>query len=663
MKTLRIHSIIIGILLAVASLAYGQVYMDLDSLLLLEKSTPDDTLKVQLYISIGQQYESNLPDTALRYYERALLLSKNLGYTRGEISYYTNATYVYNIKGRPDTSVILNQRAVEISQEFGDKERLASCLANVGTAYQYLEKYDSAMKYFLLSATLLEQLGLKSKFSLLYANLVAMSNEVEDYQKALEYFNKAMIHAREKGNEMALLTALNNGSNVLVNLERYDEAIGYFMEGISLTRKVDNRYALNSLLNSLGDVYLKLLRFDDALPLFKEGLKLAESIGEHIGTITSLRGMAYCALDRRDYDVAKEYVEKSLLLARQMDSQQEMQKNFLLMADISLANGDMDSYYKYNYKNDSIIKIIDRERIQKNIDVLEQQYKAVEREQQIEALEKEKAVQKLNYRTTLFILASGIGIIFTGLVVTYLLLRTSRQKRFILEKDRELKESRINELETEKQLLASEAILKGQEDERHRLAKDLHDGLGGMLSGIKYSFSTMKDNLIMTPENQRAFERSMDMLDSSIREMRRVAHNLMPESLIKFGLAASLNDICKDITSSGALRVTFQSFDLDKLQTDQTVLITIYRIIQELLNNILKHAGASAALVQLIYQDHKLMITVEDDGRGFDTSTVDLSTGIGLSNIKSRVNYLGGILDIQSTPGKGSTFNIELKLL
>jgi signal transduction histidine kinase/TPR repeat protein len=647
----------------VASLAYGQVYMDLDSLLLLEKSTPDDTLKVQLYISIGQQYESNLPDTALRYYERALLLSKNLGYTRGEISYYTNATYVYNIKGRPDTSVILNQRAVEISQEFGDKERLASCLANVGTAYQYLEKYDSAMKYFLLSATLLEELGMKSKLSMLYANLTAMSNDVDDYKKALEYFNKAMIHAREKGNEMALLTALNNGSNVLVNLERYDEAIGYFMEGISLTRKVDNRYALNSLLNSLGDVYLKLLRFDDALPLFKEGLKLAESIGEHIGTITSLRGMAYCALDRRDYDVAKEYVEKSLLLARQMDSQQEMQKNFLLMADISLANGDMDSYYKYNYKNDSIIKIIDRERIQKNIDVLEQQYKAVEREQQIEALEKEKAVQKLNYRTTLFILASGIGIIFTGLVVTYLLLRTSRQKRFILEKDRELKESRINELETEKQLLASEAILKGQEDERHRLAKDLHDGLGGMLSGIKYSFSTMKDNLIMTPENQRAFERSMDMLDSSIREMRRVAHNLMPESLIKFGLAASLNDICKDITSSGALRVTFQSFDLDKLQTDQTVLITIYRIIQELLNNILKHAGASAALVQLIYQDHKLMITVEDDGRGFDTSMVDLSTGIGLSNIKSRVNYLGGILDIQSTPGKGSTFNIELKLL
>ena len=166
----------------------------------------------------------------------------------------------------------------------------------------------------------------------------------------------------------------------------------------------------------------------------------------------------------------------------------------------------------------------------------------------------------------------------------------------------------------------------------------------------------------MTPENQRAFERSMDMLDSSIKEMRRVAHNLMPESLIKFGLAASLKDICKDITASGALRVTFQSFDLEKLQVDQTVLITIYRIIQELLNNILKHAGATAALVRLIYQDHKLMITLEDDGMGFDTSVIDLSSVKGLGNIKSWINYLDGTLEVQSTPGKGSTFNIELKL-
>jgi signal transduction histidine kinase len=367
-------------------------------------------------------------------------------------------------------------------------------------------------------------------------------------------------------------------------------------------------------------------------------------------------------LRQKQFEKAMEYVNRSNEVAIANNLLRQIQNNYLLISDIALASGDFNTHHSYRYKSDSVINILNKERFQKNIESLEQQYKAKERQQQIDELEKDKAVQKLKYRTNVFILATVAGIIFTVLIVSFLLLRTSRQKQFILKKEKEIQEAKIKELETEKQLLASEAILKGQEDERHRLAKDLHDGLGGMLSGIKYSFSTMKDNLIMTPENQRAFERSMDMLDSSIREMRRVAHNLMPESLIKFGLAASLNDICKDITSSGALRVTFQSFDLDKLQADQTVLITIYRIIQELLNNIMKHAGANAALVQLIYQDHKLMITVEDDGKGFDTSMLDLSTGIGLSNIRSRVNYLDGTLEIQSTPGKGSTFNIELKL-
>ena len=125
-----------------------------------------------------------------------------------------------------------------------------------------------------------------------------------------------------------------------------------------------------------------------------------------------------------------------------------------------------------------------------------------------------------------------------------------------------LQQQRITELETEKQLTATEAVLKGEEQERTRLAKDLHDGLGGMMSGIKYSLQTMKGNLIMTPENQQAFERSMDMLDSSINEMRRVAHNMMPEALVKFGLDTALKDLCNDINQSGALQVNYQSIGI-----------------------------------------------------------------------------------------------------
>src|SRR5690606_19790125 len=122
---------------------------------------------------------------------------------------------------------------------------------------------------------------------------------------------------------------------------------------------------------------------------------------------------------------------------------------------------------------------------------------------------------------------------------------------------------------------------------------------GGMLSGIKYSMNTMKGNLIMTPENAQAFERSMDMLDSSIKEMRRVAHNMMPEALVKFGLDTALQDFCNEINQSGALKVNYQSIGLKDAVIDQTIAITIYRIVQELINNTMKHAAATHAIVQV----------------------------------------------------------------
>jgi signal transduction histidine kinase len=183
-----------------------------------------------------------------------------------------------------------------------------------------------------------------------------------------------------------------------------------------------------------------------------------------------------------------------------------------------------------------------------------------------------------------------------------------------------------------------------------------------MLSGIKFSFNTMKGNLIMTPENQQAFERSMDMLDSSIKEMRRVAHNMMPEALVKFGLDTALKDFCNDINQSGALNVTYQSLGMEGKEITQTTSITIYRIVQELINNTMKHAAAGRAIVQVAKSGNQLTVTVEDDGKGFNTAIIKGTGGIGWTNIQNRVDFLKGRLDVNSEPGKGTSVLIELNV-
>ena len=168
----------------------------------------------------------------------------------------------------------------------------------------------------------------------------------------------------------------------------------------------------------------------------------------------------------------------------------------------------------------------------------------------------------------------------------------------------------------------------------------------------------MKQNLIVTPDNMVVFERSLDMIDTSIQELRRVAHNMMPEILLKYGLDEAVKEYCNKINATGLIKINYQSHGLEN-RVEKTEEIIVYRIIQELLNNILKHSGATEGFVQLVRQENRLNIVVEDNGRGFEVEHAANKKGAGLSNIRSRVDYLKGQLEIHSEPGKGTLVNIE----
>jgi signal transduction histidine kinase len=155
----------------------------------------------------------------------------------------------------------------------------------------------------------------------------------------------------------------------------------------------------------------------------------------------------------------------------------------------------------------------------------------------------------------------------------------------------------------------------------------------------------------------------MGMLDRSISELRRIAHNMMPEALVKFGLDSALRDFCSSVDQSCALHLTYQSFDIEESSISALTAGAVYRIIQELVNNILRHANATTALVQLVRKDGTLSITVEDNGKGFNTSILQTSDGTGYQNLRNRVEYLNGTIDIQTAPDKGTSINIEISNL
>jgi signal transduction histidine kinase len=210
-------------------------------------------------------------------------------------------------------------------------------------------------------------------------------------------------------------------------------------------------------------------------------------------------------------------------------------------------------------------------------------------------------------------------------------------------------------LEQEKQLVATQAVLDGETIERMRLARDLHDGLGGLLSATQLSLADLKKNVNPTGDNTARFNKTFGMLDQSMREMRRVAHHLMPDSLSRYGLKTALSDFCNTIPS-----VAFSYYGADNHRFDRNLEVVVYRIAHELINNSLKHADATHILVQIVQEAHRIALTVQDNGTGFDPETV--TSGMGLHNIRTRVALLGGTINMRSSTEEGTEIDVEFKI-
>ena len=241
------------------------------------------------------------------------------------------------------------------------------------------------------------------------------------------------------------------------------------------------------------------------------------------------------------------------------------------------------------------------------------------------------------------LLAAGLGIVYRN------------RRRISLQKEKLMRQE-LEQLQHEKQLAVYNATLEGQEVERKRLAQDLHDGLGGMLAGVKTSLSSIAENKPQKSSDMDLYK-VINQLDSSVDELRRIARNLMPETLVKYGLEPSLRDLC-DTMQTDRLRIIFQPYNISRaiIQQEQ---IMIYRIVQELVTNSAKYAQAQQILVQCIQEGGQMQITVEDNGLGFDVKERK-GKGMGLVNVENRVNFLNGKMEIQSTAGVGTTINIEV---
>ena len=636
----------IFLVLSLNVLAQPPLQQKRDSLNSLIMQAKEDTGKVNLLLVVADTYENSNQDSCIHYLEQARKLSTELNFTRGLYKYHEGSLIVLFTKGEYQNAISHAQQALTIAREIGNKDFEIKIAGNLGIIYQYTGEFDKQLKYSLETMDLMEKRGDKINLAKMYHNVGNAYFNLKQYRKGVEYCIGSLDLYKEIGaGENINRVQASLGQNY-VGLNRKDSALYYFRMAVQASQKSGDLYAEGSIYGYMSEVYASESDFQSMRDVSYASLKLSHDLQSIQMLASSLYNVAYAEYFNNNNQEARKYIQEALQLALKDSLKDELRNIYIIQSYITAKDGDFKASLLARGKADSIQEIFINESILKNSIEVERKYESEKKDDQIK-LQKAEIDRKTIMNWLL------VGSAVTILIISLLGYRNYQQKQ-------KLQQQRIYELETEKQLSATEAVLKGEERERTRLAKDLHDGLGGMLSGIKYSLHSMKGNLIMTQENAQAFERSIDLLDSSIKEMRRVAHNMMPEALVKFGLDTALSDFCNDISNSGAIQVTYQSIDIKDKNIDQTTAVTIYRIVQELLNNTIKHASAKNAIVQLSGSNLALSLTVEDDGKGFDTAILKQSRGIGWDNIQNRVEFLRGKLDVNSSPGKGTSVHIEL---
>ncbi|MBB5441007.1 signal transduction histidine kinase [Pedobacter sp. AK017] len=627
----------------------AQTVINKDSLLRLLPKAKEDSAKVLLYLEVGNVYELNNPQMAAKYYRLAGQLSKKLNYKRGIVKYISNYTALLDQKAQFDSSLLLNKQAIELAKSLNDKLALAKCYANTGNVYQYLNDGENALQYYETAKKCFEEIGNKQLVARICDVMQNCYRKLNQIEKALQLGREAVSILRKEDDAIALGMALTNLGNNYETVQS-DSAFACYNEALTIFKKQNHSRGVESNLLNIGNIYLHRYNADGMKPYYEKGLALAQQLEDPEGETIANRGMAHYFLYKKNFGEAIKSINKALFISDSLDLKYEHQKNLKSLSAILYATNDIIGAEKALDSAGFIEDQLNGDEVTLKTLAISKKFETEKKEAQIK-LQAAEIRQKsiLNY----FLIAGAVAF----LAISLLTYRNYKHRQ-------KLQQAKIDELETEKQLTATEAVLKGEEQERTRLAKDLHDGLGGMLSGIKFSLGSIKENLIMTPDNAHAFERSIDMLDSSIKEMRRVAHNMMPEILVNYGLDTALKELCTEMDKSGVLHVSYQSVGMHQTEIPQTTSVTIYRIIQELLNNIVKHANAKNVLVQLHQsaQEKLLAVTVEDDGNGFDTEQLKQPAGMGWHNIKNRVEFLKGKIDLQSAPGKGTSIMIEINI-
>jgi two-component system NarL family sensor kinase len=622
-----------------------QYYQQLNENLQQEK---ENSKRLQTYLLLSEYW---LQKDTLKS-KNALTAARSIGgnspATSGTILYY-EALY-WNKLLEKSKAEKLFERAVFLLEKASDsitKRTLAQTWYNLAYLRFQSKGYDYMVDLLtnkcIPLASEINDLPLQAYYytqlGLIFMSVGQLSKADEQHQKSL-----SILQGIPEEENVHLITYLNMVSNYCYMPDSKTAKI-YLDKAAAILKKYPSSFHYVNYYYQEGMYYTTISNSTKALESLQKGVELAKEY-QQIQSLQLLEFRIY-----NNYLVQKKYSEAKAVLEnilREGILTAEVNNRKIVLTQLSIvdeAMGNFKEAYYWLKKSFALSDSIQAARLLEKMNELEIVHETAEKQKTINKLEQEKMQAELmdqNKNLRILILIVALGLVISISILIYFNYRNQRQLNEQIHINHQQK---LNQISNDRKFEAAQAILQGEEQERQRVAQDLHDSMGGMLASIRMNLST----------DSNSDKEILKKLDQAILEMRRISRNLMPETLKNLGLETALKELC-DSMNHNHLAIQFEAYNLCRHVPFKTEL-ALYRIVQECISNVLKHAQASTVIVQVSQNENSLQLTIEDDGIGYDQDSIVY--GSGIKNIENRVQLINGLLEINSSKGEGTTINVE----
>lgn len=569
-----------------------------------ELGSREDSVRMKANYQLAKNYLRVSLDSSEMFSKTAIELAKKLKRPKTESECLALLGAVQKYRGEYETAIKYHLQALELKEKSSDDYGMSITLNDIGIVYKNLRRYDEALSYYKRSLEYAYKAKQLVSIAMLHNNIATIFSEKQQYDSAKYFLDKALPIAYQSGDSNAVVTVLSNLGEVNGNTKNHAAALGYFYKCLPIDKAFDDKYGIITDYTDIGNALLHLQQFDKA----------------------------------------KAYLDSALVIADEENFLKEKTEVLGSLITYYTVKGDLEKAGELSAQLGVLKDSTMNMEIHKNISELSAKYQTAKKEKELQQQQFE------NTRKQYWI----IGLV--SLIVLGSLLTFSYYKRYRLAQQKKLQEEIMKQ-----QDMATRAVIQAEENERKRIAGDLHDGVGQIMSAAKMNLSSIESRLHFgNTEDKLAFEKIVNLVDESCKEVRSVSHNMMPNALLKSGLSSAVKEFIDKIDSR-VLQVNLYSEGLNE-RLDNNVETVLYRVVQECVNNVIKHSGADKLDISLIKDGDGISATIEDNGKGFVVSEKEKAGGIGLKNIRTRIEYLKGTVDFDSAPGKGTLVAIHVPL-